>query len=134
MTFGSRPKNAIRPRMSEYRISNRASKDLAVIADYTISQFGVEQARQYKEGFKSCFSNLANHPGLGRKADDLAEGLRRFDHQSHIVFYMQENAGILIVRFYMKRCSQNVICNPLNQHHHYCFKIPYPQFRSQFDE
>ncbi len=84
--------------MPEYRISTWAANDLAVIADYTISRFGVVQARRYKERFKACFSNLADNPGLGRKADNLAKALRRFEHQSHVVFYMLEKTGVLIVR------------------------------------
>lgn len=84
--------------MPEYHISNRASSDLADIADYTISHFGVEQARRYKEGLKSCFSKLSENPGLGRKADKLSGGLRRFEHQSHVVFYMRKKTDILIVR------------------------------------
>jgi toxin ParE1/3/4 len=34
----------------------------------------------------------------GRKEDELAPGLRRFEYQSHIVFYVPKDKGVRIVR------------------------------------
>lgn len=62
--------------MADFRLSTRAAADLGSIARYTIETFGVEQAR----------------------AERLRPGLRRFEHRSHAVFYMQNEDGILIVR------------------------------------
>ena len=84
--------------MSEYRLSRRAATDLEDIADYTIKQFGVEQARVYRDSLKSCFQRLANNPKVGRKAEQLAHGLRRFEHQAHIVFYTVDDDELYVVR------------------------------------
>jgi toxin ParE1/3/4 len=84
--------------MAEYRLSSRAAADLAEIADYGIEQFGIEQARQYRDGLAACFQNLADRPKLGRRAEDLAPALRRYAYQSHVVFYLPEGEGIRIVR------------------------------------
>ena len=46
---------------------------------------------------------LGENPNLGRSAHELAEGLRRFEHQSHIVFYEPQETNILIVRVLHKR-------------------------------
>jgi len=40
---------------------------------------------------------LAEQPTHGRKADELAPGLRRLGYQSTVVFYMPTDNGIWIV-------------------------------------
>lgn len=84
--------------MAEYRLSKRADNDLAEIAGYTIEKFGIEQARHYRDALEICFSTLAENPGLGRNADQYAPALRRFEHQSHVVFYVPDSQGVLIAR------------------------------------
>ena len=84
--------------MADYRLTRRAEGDLAGIADYTIERFGIEQARRYREGLESCFRMLADGPLIGRPAEGLSPGLRRYEVQAHIVFYRIEGDGILIVR------------------------------------
>lgn len=84
--------------MTDYRLSRRAASDLEAIAEFTIRRFGIEQARRYRDDLKDCFENLARNPQLGRRAEQLAKGLRRFEHGSHIVFYAPADRGLLIVR------------------------------------
>ena len=84
--------------MADFRLSPHAEADLAEIADYTIETFGIEQARRYRDDLEACFRNLAENPLLGRSAEWLSPGLRRFEHRSHAVFYTQEEEGVLVVR------------------------------------
>jgi toxin ParE1/3/4 len=84
--------------MPRYRLSRRAAADVDEIADFTIEQFGIEQARRYRDRLETCFQTLAENPRLGRSAEQLAPDLRRFEHQSHVIFYVPENGSVLIVR------------------------------------
>ena len=84
--------------MPEYRLSSSAEADLAGIAGYTIETFGIEQARRYRDAFEVCFGKLAENPGSGRSAERLAPGLRRFEHGAHVIFYVEDEVGVLIVR------------------------------------
>lgn len=84
--------------MGKYRLTSRAESDLAEIADYTIGNFGIEQARRYRDALETCFQTIADNPKLGREADKLALKLRRHQHKSHVVFYLPDNKGVLIVR------------------------------------
>jgi toxin ParE1/3/4 len=84
--------------MNNYRLSRLAAADLEEIAEYTIERFGIEQSRRYRDGLKTCFVELAINPALGRRAEQLIRGLRRFEHQSHVVFYISEPENLLIVR------------------------------------
>ena len=84
--------------MADVHLSSRAEIDLAGVADYTIETFGVEQARRYRDELEACFLNLAENPGLGRSVEWLAPSLRRFEYKSHVVFYIGDEDGVLIVR------------------------------------
>lgn len=84
--------------MAKFKLSRRAAADLDVIAEYSIDRFGVEQARQYRDELKDCFESLAANPQIGRRAEQLTKGLRRFEHGSHIIFYLPNDDGIFVVR------------------------------------
>lgn len=84
--------------MADYRLSRRAATDLEAIAAFSIDRFGINQARRYRDELIACFSNLAANPSLGRRAEQLAKGLRRFEHGSHIIFYTREGEDISVVR------------------------------------
>lgn len=84
--------------MPELRLSRRAASDLAEIADYTISEFGIDQARQYRDQFQACFQSLLDNPQLGRSAEEVSPGLRRIRQQAHVAFYKYEHNELNIVR------------------------------------
>ena len=84
--------------MAAYRLTPRAADDLDGIYEYTIVNFGLERARDYLNGLHRRFEDLAERPALGRAAEHLAPRLRRFPYRSHVVFYMPEDHGVLIVR------------------------------------
>ena len=84
--------------MAEYRFTRRAARDLEAIAEYTIDRFGIEQARHYRDQLGACFRQIADNPGLGRCAEQLGAGLRRYEYRSHIIFYQAVESDIMIVR------------------------------------
>ena len=83
--------------MANYRLSRRAASDLEAIAEYTIERFGVDQARRYRDSLRSCFEQLSENPRMGRRAEQLSPGLRRFEHRSHIVFHTHRNGEMFVV-------------------------------------
>ena len=83
--------------MSNYRLTVRAEDDLLDIFLFGLEQFGLMQAERYKAGFERCFTILADNPKLGRTANAVAPGLRRHEHESHIVLYEEAEDGVLIV-------------------------------------
>jgi len=48
--------------MPKYRLMKMAENDLSGIADYTIKRFGIEQARQYRDGLLKAFEIIADFP------------------------------------------------------------------------
>lgn len=89
--------------MAKYRLSKAAQGDLLAIARYTIRQFGSRQAKLYKDGFTAAFELIAKNPKMGREQDHLCLGLRRHDHKSHAIYYIETDAGVLIVRILHER-------------------------------
>ena len=91
--------------MSEYRLSRKAERDIGDIARYTIEQFGIDQARTYRDSMIACFQSLADTPGMGRKVDHISKGYRRLDHRSHAIFYKSDGQDILIIRVLHQRMN-----------------------------
>ena len=85
--------------MAKYRLTRRADNDLAEIADYTIGEFGIEQARRYRDALETCFLTLADNPLIGHSAEQFAPQLRRFEHASHIVFYLPDPDSFIWARW-----------------------------------
>lgn len=84
--------------MPRFRISCLAEADLAEIAEYTLRTWSERQAIRYPSDIENCCQMLADHPGLGRACDDIYPGLRRMEHSQHVVFYVEEEGGILVAR------------------------------------
>src|SRR5580698_3993973 len=91
--------------MHTYRLSKRADSDIAGIADYTIRQFGIKQARRYRDGLERTFHRLAEYPNSGRSAEHLAPRLRRMNFESHVIFFMHDGDGVRIVRVLHQRMA-----------------------------
>lgn len=84
--------------MAKYRLSKATQGDLLAIARYTIRQFGSRQAKLYKDGFTAAFELIAKNSKMGREQDHIRLGLRRHDHKSHAIYYIETDTGVLIVR------------------------------------
>jgi toxin ParE1/3/4 len=84
--------------MAVYSLSAKAATDLDAIYEYTIREFGLEQARTYLPGLHKRFEMLAAQPELGRSAAELAPDLRRTEYQPHVVFYVPKAGGVRIIR------------------------------------
>ncbi len=83
--------------MTEFRLSERAERDLIEIYDHTEEAFGAYQAEAYHSGLERTFDLLASFSRIGRNVDDIAPGFRRFRFQAHNVFYTEE-AGFILIR------------------------------------
>ncbi|MCW5698451.1 MAG: type II toxin-antitoxin system RelE/ParE family toxin [Rhodospirillales bacterium] len=89
--------------MSRFELSRQAVSDLNAIADYTVERWGKAQARVYVEAMQGRLTELAHQPSLGRKRDELSDGLLSFPFESHVIFYQRAPFGIMVVRILHKR-------------------------------
>ena len=93
------------PSAPKFRLSRFAAADLEAIANYTIEQFGIKQARRYRDGFERAFKMISDHPLSGRSAVQLVADMRRYEHESHIIFYRVAGFDILVVRVLHRRMN-----------------------------
>jgi toxin ParE1/3/4 len=83
---------------AEYRLSERADRDLTEIYIYTFEKFGELQADRYLLKLHDCLQRLAQEPRTGRSVREVAGNYRRSDCGSHGIFYQDAPDGIFIVR------------------------------------
>ena len=81
-----------------YILSEIADKDLEDIFDYTFDEFGFDQAEKYLLEIEEIFQNLIINPQIGKKRDEIKQGLYSFPKDNHISFYRILDKHIRIVR------------------------------------
>ena len=89
--------------MSRYRISVDAQEDMDGILEYTVTAWGWRQSVQYLSKLEDCFDLLANSPSIGRSCDSIRAGLRRFEIGRHVVLYVSDSDGVLVLRVLYQR-------------------------------
>ncbi len=83
--------------MGVYKLSNESKVDIADIYEYGIEKFGLNRAQDYLIGLHDLFQTLADS-NIGRDASEFFPSLKRFVYRSHVVFYLQTESGVFIVR------------------------------------
>ncbi|MDB1122397.1 type II toxin-antitoxin system RelE/ParE family toxin [Vibrio algarum] len=81
-----------------YKLSLKAVQDFSDIYQYTLNNFGEQQAEQYTFEMESCLSSLGFSPYLGRDCSHLKAGIRRFDISKHAIFYRIRLTHIFVIR------------------------------------
>lgn len=84
--------------MSGYRFSDKAVEDLLDIDDYTLAEFGPAQAKRYRTQIERTCAIIGETPELGRLIDEIVPAVRFFPCGSHILVYVIDTIGVLIVR------------------------------------
>ena len=85
-------------KQQQYLFRPLAEQDMAGIYDYTLRQFGENQADSYLRTLFDTFQRLLETPGIARKCDEVKQGLRSYSVKAHIVFFRECESGILIAR------------------------------------
>ena len=84
--------------MPGYELSEEASDDVTSILEYTVDEFGRNQARVYLDSLIETFEILASRPNLGTDCSHFLRGARRFNHRSHVIYYRARDQDLLILR------------------------------------
>jgi len=80
-----------------YRLSALAELDIEEIFDYTINEYGQNQADKYTTELYSRFQWLADNPKTGLNRDEVKEGYRSYFQGSHSIFFREASEGIEII-------------------------------------
>ena len=81
-----------------YVLSTVAEEDIGAIYDYTLSEFGENQAVKYLTGLEQKYLTLIDQPKLGRKREEIRSELRSLVYEKHVIFYRIMKESIRIIR------------------------------------
>lgn len=84
--------------MAEFRLSPRAQQDLSDLFDYTVDKWGLDQALYYTDRIEAACAALAEAPQMARSCDHIRPGYRRYEVESHTVYFSPTDYGIAVVR------------------------------------
>ena len=87
--------------MGHYKLTRLAEQDIDKIFEYTIRNFGIEQARTYLSGLTGQFESLVENPKLFPERSEFSPLVRVCPYRSHIIIYhriSEENIEIIRVR------------------------------------
>lgn len=79
-------------------LTTAARSDLAGIFQYSVEQWGVEQADRYRTRLYAACGNLASFPDLGRRRREYGSRVRSFPVAQHIVYDRVIEDGVEVVR------------------------------------
>lgn len=83
--------------MSSYTLSPNAARSLEDIANYSLGEFGQQQAIRYLTMLNDKFGYLAETPERGRKRNEIKAGYLSYFVGSHTVYFKIAEDGILII-------------------------------------
>jgi len=77
--------------MAEFRLTNKAVKDLSKIWNYTFEVWSEKQADNYYESLISNCQEIAENPDVGKSYSGIMENLLGLKSNRHIIFYRTLN-------------------------------------------
>jgi toxin ParE1/3/4 len=86
------------PRPRAYRTSSAADQDIIDIYVQGAALFGRAQAERYHQNLARIFTLLAANPRMARLRTGFTPPVRLHPHQAHLIAYVEDDAGILVLR------------------------------------
>jgi toxin ParE1/3/4 len=85
-------------RTAEYRLTPAAQRDLDEIFDYTVREWGLEQAVAYAAVIEKACARLAKAPDLAQDCGYIRAGYRRAVVNRHAIYFRVDDYGVAVVR------------------------------------
>ncbi|WP_182050665.1 type II toxin-antitoxin system RelE/ParE family toxin [Changpingibacter yushuensis] len=89
--------------MSAFRLTPAAQRDLSEIWDFTQKRWDVVQAEEYIAEIRDAIERVAKEPNRGRRCDEIRDGYRRYVVGSHLVFFVEYEDAIDVIRILHQR-------------------------------
>lgn len=83
--------------MRPYQLTTAARKDIIDIGRYTAKKWGKRQRDKYLKQLDEAFKLLARQPEIGRDAEGIKPGYKKFSQGSHIIFYRAGTESKIVV-------------------------------------
>lgn len=89
-----------------FRLSPLAQADLDEIFDYTVRQWGLDQAERYTLMLESACASVAEDPAEGRDCSHIRAGYRRVACGRHYIYFRTTDYGIAVIRILHQRMDE----------------------------
>ena len=83
--------------MRPYLLTAAARKDTIDIGRFTAKKWGKRQRDKYLKQLDDAFKLLARQPEIGRDANAIKPGYKKFNQGSHIIFYRAGTESRIVV-------------------------------------
>lgn len=83
--------------MRPYQLTAAARKDIVDIGRFTSEKWGKRQRDKYLKQLDDAFKLLARQSDIGRDADDIKPGYKKFSQGSHTIFYRAGTESRIVV-------------------------------------
>lgn len=88
-----------------YRLAPAARQDLEEIFDYTVGQWGQEQAVRYMAAIETACARAADAPDMAQDCSYIRAGYRRANVHRHAIYFRVEPYGIAVIRVLHQRMA-----------------------------
>lgn len=89
--------------MKSIRLTPAAQQDLSSIWDFSQQRWDEKQAEIYISEMRAAIERIAADPHRGRACDEIREGYRRYGIVSHLIFYIEKNDSVDVIRILHQR-------------------------------
>ena len=83
--------------MPPFLLTSAARKDIIDIGRFTAEKWGKPQRNKYLKQLDDAFRLLARQPDIGRDAEAIKPGYKKFSQGSHIIFYRAGTESKIVV-------------------------------------
>ena len=94
--------------MPNYKLSFLAELDLFDIAESTIEDWGLKQAKKYALSIDVVLKKLTQHPELGLRRSELYKNARSFPIEKHIIYYCYVDGTVEVARILHQKMDPTV--------------------------
>jgi len=89
--------------MSQVLLSPKAKADLSDIWDYTLAEWGIDQAEKYVRELWDAMQGQALDVSTSADISDVRKGYRKVRSGSHVIFFKLTDDGIDVFRILHQR-------------------------------
>lgn len=83
--------------MRSFLLTAAARTDMIETGRYTTAIWGKRQRDKYLKQLDEAFKLLARQPEIGKDANDIKPGYRKYNQGSHIIFYRAGTESKIVV-------------------------------------
>lgn len=83
--------------MPPFLLTSAARKNIIDIGRFTTKKWGKRRRDKYLKQLDDAFRLLARQPEIGRDAEDIKLGYKKFSQGSHTIFYRADTASKIVM-------------------------------------